>query len=137
MTKPLYENLQSVRVETEEGDLLPIMDVAGAKFSELINAVTSREKAGTLTLKIAVKPSTAGALAVKAEVAINKPKGLPPESLLWATPDGNLMTEDPRQLKLEMRPVAPEPERELKHLATHVTGHTKGSAAASATRLLQ
>lgn len=44
MSKPLNENLTSVRVETEDGDLLPIMDVAGTKFSELINAVASHQK---------------------------------------------------------------------------------------------
>lgn len=38
MAKPLNDNLKAVRVETEDGDLLPIMDVAGAKFSELIIA---------------------------------------------------------------------------------------------------
>lgn len=117
MSKPLNENIQHVRVETEQGDLIPIMDAAGLKFSELVNAVTANQKAGTLTLKIAVKPSTAGALAVKAEVAITKPKGLPPESLLWATPEGNLMAEDPRQTKLELKPVATEPVRELKTVA--------------------
>jgi len=114
MSKPLNENLASVRLETEDGDLLPIMDVAGAKFSELINAVASHQKAGTLTLKIAVKPSTAGAMAVKADVSITKPKGLPPESLLWATPEGNLIGEDPRQTKLDLESVAPDPVRELK-----------------------
>ncbi len=114
MSKPLNENLTSVRVETEDGDLLPIMDVAGAKFSELINAVASHQKAGTLTLKIAVKPSTAGAMAVKADVRITKPKGLPPESLLWATPEGNLIAEDPRPTKLDLKAVAPDPVRELK-----------------------
>lgn len=114
MSKPLNENIQYVRVETEAGDLVPIMDAAGAKFNELISAVTSHQKAGTLTLKIAVKPSTAGALAVKADVSITKPKGLPPESLLWATPEGNLMAEDPRQTKLELRQVTAEPARELK-----------------------
>ncbi|MDD2663986.1 MAG: hypothetical protein PHD19_09515 [Dechloromonas sp.] len=46
MAKPLNENLKAVRVETDEGDLLPIMDVAGTKFSELINAVTAHNKAG-------------------------------------------------------------------------------------------
>lgn len=117
MAKPLNENLCSVRVETEEGDLLPIMDVAGTKFSELINAVAAHQKAGTLTLKIAIKPSTAGAMAVKADVSITKPKGLPPESLLWATPDGNLMAEDPRQTKLDLRAVVPDPVRELKAVA--------------------
>lgn len=117
MSKPLYENLTAVRVETEEGDLLPIMEAAGTKFSELINAVSNHQKAGTLTLKIAVKPSTAGALAVRADVSITKPKGLPPESLLWATPEGNLMAEDPRQTKLELKPVKMEQPRELKVVA--------------------
>lgn len=116
MTKPLNENLIAVRVETEAGDLVPIMDAAGDKFSELINAVTSHQKVGTLTLKIAVKPSTAGAMAVKAEVSISKPKGLPPESLLWATPEGNLIGEDPKQIKLDLKAVAAEPARELKEV---------------------
>lgn len=114
MTKPLYENLSNVRIETEEGDLLPIMDVAGSKFSELITAVAAHQKAGTLTLKIAVKPSTAGAMAVKADVTITKPKGMPAESLLWATPEGNLMAEDPRQTKLDLKAVTAEPTRALR-----------------------
>lgn len=117
MGKPLNENLRNVRVETEEGDLLPIMDVAGAKFSELVRAVTDNNKAGTLTLKISVKPSTAGTLAVKSEVAIKKPQGMPAESLLWPTPDGNLLAEDPRQAKLDLKQVAAEPTRELKPLS--------------------
>lgn len=98
------------------------------KFAELVNAVTANNKAGTLTLKIAVKPSTAGALAVKAEVSITKPKGLPPESLLWATPEGNLMAEDPRQTKLELRDVTP-PTRELKAIAPEPARELKTAAA--------
>lgn len=129
MSKPLNENIKHVRVENEQGDLLPIMDAAGAKFAELVNAVTANNKAGTLTLKIAVKPSTAGALAVKAEVSITKPKGLPPESLLWATPEGNLMAEDPRQTKLELRDVTPTPTRELKAIAPEPARELKTAAA--------
>ena len=34
MAKPLNENLKAVCIETEEGDLIPVMDLAGAKFSE-------------------------------------------------------------------------------------------------------
>lgn len=112
--KPLNENLTAVRVETDEGDLLPIMEFAGAKFSELISAVDSHQKAGKLTLKIDIKPSTAGAMAVKAECSIVKPKGKPAESLLWATPEGNLLAEDPKQGKLPLKQVAAEPARELK-----------------------
>jgi len=114
MSKPINENIRDIRVESEEGDLMPLLDHAGAKFSEVIAAVVANNKAGSLTMKIDVKPSTAGALAVKAEVKITKPKGLPPESLLWPTPEFNLMAEDPRQTKLELKPVAAEPVRELK-----------------------
>ena len=114
MSKPLNENLKAVCIATEDGDLVPVMDLAGAKFSELIKSVSENNKVGTLTLKIAVKPSTAGTLAVKAEIAISKPKGMPAESLLWPTPEGNLMAEDPRQAKLELKPVQAEPARELK-----------------------
>lgn len=117
MSKPLNENIRDVRIEDENGDIRPVLDVAGGKLSDLITAVVANNKAGSLTLKIDIKPSTAGALAVKAEVKITKPKGLPPESLLWATPDGNLMADDPRQTKLELKPVAAEPSRELKTVA--------------------
>ena len=114
MAKPLNDNLKAVRVETNDGDLVPIMDVAGIKFSELIQSVAQHNKAGKLTLKIDIKPSTAGTLAVRADVSITKPKGMPAESLLWPTPEGNLLAEDPRQTKLDLKTVAAEPSRELK-----------------------
>lgn len=114
MAKPLNENLKSVYIETDDGDMIPVMDVAGSKLAELINSVTANNKSGTLTLKLSIKPSTAGTLAVKAEVNIVKPKGMPAESLLWPTPDGNLMSDDPRQTKLDLKPVVAEPARELK-----------------------
>jgi len=114
MAKPINENIKAVRIENESGDLIPVLDHAGEQLSDLIAAIVSTNKAGTLTMKISIKPSTAGALAVKAEVKVTKPKGLPPESLLWATPDNNLIAEDPRQTKLDLKPVLAEPARELK-----------------------
>jgi hypothetical protein len=116
MTKPLNENIRDIRIENDTGDLLPLLDHAGAKLSEVIAAVVANNKAGSLTLKIDIKPSTAGALAVKADVKITKPKSSPPESLLWPTPEGNLIADDPRQVKLELKPVAAEPARELKSI---------------------
>ena len=114
MPKPINENLRDLRIENEEGDLIPVLDHAGEEFGKLINAVVTNGKAGSITMKIDIKPSTAGALAVKATVVSKIPKGLPPESLLWPTPEGNLMAEDPRQTKLDLKPVAAEPTRELK-----------------------
>lgn len=117
MTKPLHENLERVLLVTNDGELVPVMDAAGALFSELVSAVAAQQKAGTLTLKIAVKPSTAGAMAVKAEISAKKPQGMTPESLLWATPEGNLIAEDPRQQKFDFKPVPAAPARELKAIS--------------------
>lgn len=114
MSKPINENIRDVRIENEDGDLIPVLDHAGNEFAKLINAIVQTGKAGAITMKIDVKPSTAGALAVKAAIATKIPKGLPPESLLWPTPEGNLLAEDPRQTKLDLKPVAAEPVRELK-----------------------
>ncbi len=112
--KPIHDNLKAVRIEDDDtGDLLPLLDYAGQRFSDLVKAVVDTNKSGSITLKIIVKPSTAGALAVKPEVRVIMPKGCPTEALLWPTPDGNLVSEDPRQSKLELRPVPGAP-RELK-----------------------
>jgi hypothetical protein len=106
MSRPINENIRDVRIENDDGDLIPVLDHAGAEFGRLINAVVATGKAGAITLRIDIKPSTAGALAVKATVTLKAPKALPPEALLWPTPEGNLIAEDPRQMKIELRPVA-------------------------------
>lgn len=113
MSKPINENIRFVRIENASGDLIPVLDHAGDMFSTLVKSVTEHNKAGTLTMRISLKPSTAGALAVKAEVSSVLPKGLPPEALLWPTPEGNLIAEDPRQSKLNLHPVLADPAREL------------------------
>ena len=68
MGKPINENIRDVRIENEDGDLIPVLDHAGAEFATMIKSVVTTGKAGAITLKIDVKPSTAGALAVKATV---------------------------------------------------------------------
>jgi hypothetical protein len=113
MAKPIHINLNGVSIETEDGEILPMLDLASDKLAELVSAVTGTGKAGSLTIKVDLKPSTAGALAVKGAVTIKKPQRLPREALLWPTPDGNLMAEDPRQTKLELRQIA-EQKTELK-----------------------
>lgn len=106
MSKPLNDNIRYVSIEDDAGDLRPLLDEAGDKLSELVRAVSATGKAGSLTIKLDLKPSTAGALAVKPTVKVTLPKGLPAESLLWPTPEGNLITEDPRQSKLPLKAVA-------------------------------
>jgi hypothetical protein len=113
MSKPINENIRSIMIENDHGDHIPVLDHAGDEFCKLVNAVVSTGKAGSLSMKIDIKPSTAGALAAKAIVTAKVPVGMPPEALLWPTPEGNLVSEDPNQTKLDLR-VIDEPKRELK-----------------------
>ena len=117
MPKPLHLNLNGVSVETDDGEIMQLLDLASEKLAELVNAITNTGKAGSLTMKIELKPSTAGALAVRGDVKIKKPQRMPREALLWATPDGNLMADDPRQIKMELKTV-PEQTTELQTVAT-------------------
>lgn len=114
MSKPLNENLTSVRVETEDGDLLPVMDVAGTKFSELINAVAANNKAGTLTLKIAVKPLHRWRDGSQSGSEHHQAEGHASRIAALGHAGRQPLAEDPRQTKLDLKAVAPEPVRELK-----------------------
>jgi len=43
--KPIHDNLKAVRIEDDEtGDLLPLLDYAGQKFSNLVKAVVDTNK---------------------------------------------------------------------------------------------
>lgn len=55
MSKPINENLRELRIENEDGDLIPVLDHAGAEFAALIKAVVSTGKAGAITT-VAAEP---------------------------------------------------------------------------------
>lgn len=113
MSKPLNENLRNIHVGDDNGDSRPLLEAAGDLLCELVRLVSAHGKPGALTLKLEVRPSTAGAMAIKPTLTLKKPQGLPAEALLWPTPDGNLETEDPRQTRLELRATGA-PVREIK-----------------------
>ncbi|MHB0992646.1 MAG: hypothetical protein ACYC0M_15415 [Burkholderiales bacterium] len=113
--KPIHLNLNGVYIETDDGEVLQLLDLAGEKLAELVNAINDTGKAGSLSIKIDLKPSTAGALAVRGNVTIKKPARMPREALLWPTSDGNLLSEDPKQMKMELKPVQDE-KRDLKQV---------------------
>ena len=93
-----------------------LIDDASEGMADLVQRVDATGKPGKLTITISLRNATAGALAVTGAVAIKKPAEQPVESLMFPTPEGNLLTEDPRQNKLDLKPVAVEP-RELKQVA--------------------
>jgi hypothetical protein len=93
-----------------------LIDEASEKLAELVKAVDASGKAGSITIKIALRKATAGALAVTGKVDLKKPAEPVVESLLFATPEGNLLAEDPKQTKLDLKPVSVET-KELKTVA--------------------
>jgi hypothetical protein len=101
-------------------DILPMLrmgeavEEASKKMNELIQAVDNTGKPGTFILKITVKPSTSGALELTDDIAIKKPEGKKGSSLFFATPEGNLQRNDPRQNELPGLKVIQEETRELK-----------------------
>ena len=108
MVRPITDTLRHL----EAGCLI---DEASELLADLVKAVDATGKTGSLTLTLKLRKATAGALAVTGSVSVKKPAEPAIESLLFATPEGNLMTEDPRQTKLDLKPIAVEA-KELKQI---------------------
>ena len=99
MARPILETLNHLN----NGTLM--MDASEA-MSELVQAVGETGKAGKITIEISIRKATAGAMALTGKVSVKKPAQINFESLMFATPEGNLLTEDPRQAKLNLTPVS-------------------------------
>lgn len=98
MLRPIIETLNRL-------DAGMLMDDATEKLAEVVKSVEETGKAGELTIKVKVRKATAGALALEGVVTSKMPPKEKFESLLFATPEGNLLAEDPRQQRLELRQV--------------------------------
>lgn len=83
-----------------------LIDDAAELMAELVTAVGSTNKPGKLTIEISVRRATAGAMALKGKVTVKKPAEPVFESLMFPTPEGNLLTEDPNQKSFDLRPVS-------------------------------
>lgn len=81
------------------------MDEASEQLAELVSAVNSTGKGGKITLEISVKKMSKGACGVIGKIKLSKPLEAPDATLMFPTPEGNLLTEDPRQSKLELKQV--------------------------------
>lgn len=101
-------------------------DIAGGMMVEeasetlraLVLAVDEQGKGGDLTIKIKVAPAgrQSGAMNVSYEVKSNKPEGQRPSSIMWGTPEGDLLANDPRQQTLQLRTVPEVAAVELKQV---------------------
>lgn len=97
--KPITETLRHVR----GGQLL---DEASEKLAEIVKAVDITGKGGRLTIELQVKKlSRSGALEIIDKVTSKVPAESPITTMMYPTPEGNLITEDPRQQKLDLKSV--------------------------------
>lgn len=98
MAKPLSETFK--RLSGGERD-----DEAGERLAELVSAVDSTGKGGTLIIKISVKKTSKSAMSILADIKMTKPQDAPDSTLMFPTPEGDLLLNDPRQQSLELRTV--------------------------------
>lgn len=80
------------------------IDAASDKLAELVAAVDSSGKSGRIDMTITVKKATrGGAMHITGKVKLIKPAEEPMEAMLFATPEGNLVADDPNQQKLDLK----------------------------------
>lgn len=95
MPRPVLETLHHIQNGT-------FLAEAADQLAELVKAVDTTGKPGKLTLTINVRKAMHTALAIKGKVVVAMPPEAPLEALMFPTPEGNLLTEDPRQSKLPL-----------------------------------
>jgi hypothetical protein len=98
MPRPILETLRHLEGGT-------FLDASAEKLAEIVKTVDATGKPGKLTLEITVRKASSTALAVEGKAIAKLPKEKPVEALLFPTPEGNLLTEDPRQARLPLAPV--------------------------------
>jgi hypothetical protein len=100
--RPFYDFLREHRNGLTHDEL-------ATGLNDLVAAVCEENKAGTLTFSVSVKPMGKGdGLEVSAEVKTKLPKKTPGVSIFFATPENNLVRQDPRQQSMELREIAPQ-----------------------------
>jgi hypothetical protein len=92
-----------------------VADEAAMLMQQLVAAVQTHGKKGSLRLDIEVQPmkGNATALMVSAQASIRPPKGEPTAAVFFFDGDNNLVRDDPRQLAL------PGVLREIKQAVNH------------------
>ncbi|WJF91975.1 hypothetical protein QS306_14480 [Paraburkholderia bonniea] len=83
-----------------------LLDHASEQFAELVRAIDENGGTGKILLEVSVKKaSRGGAMLVTGKSTLKKPADEPMEAMLFATPEGNLIADDPRQQKLDLKRV--------------------------------
>jgi hypothetical protein len=77
-------------------------------LQELTAAVVEERKAGSLTLKITLKPLAKGdGMEVSCDTKLNAPQPVPGVSIFYPTPSNDLVRQDPRQQAMDLKEIGP------------------------------
>lgn len=98
MRKQFHQVLGDIRA----GEL---NDELTAALTELVTAVQNTGKAGSLTLKIKLKPTKGLAFEIEDDLSTNVPMLDKPATILFPTVEGNLVPYNPMQKQLDLRTV--------------------------------
>lgn len=93
-TKQFADVLQDLRYGT-------LHDELSDKLQEVVNACIDTGKVGSITLSIKLKPGKSGELEIIDTVKAQIPELEKGTSIMWATPEGNLQRQDPRQMTID------------------------------------
>lgn len=108
--RPITDVIRDIRY----GEFL---DEASDQFNKLVTAVENTGKGGSMTITIKLKPSAAGAIEVTDEVKAKLPELARGSSLFFATPEGNLQRNNPKQRELPNLQVATPAAQQIKDAA--------------------
>ncbi|MEY2686851.1 MAG: hypothetical protein RL375_1049 [Pseudomonadota bacterium] len=78
------------------------LDTCSDLMAEVVRSVEDTGKAGKLTITLDVK-KVSGAISVLAKATNKAPERAPDPDLFYATVEGNLSIDNPRQTKLDLR----------------------------------
>jgi len=101
MARPITDTLRLL----DEGAFL---DHCSEQLAKLVRGVEETGKAGKLQLTLEVKRGTKGAMLIRPDCAVKVPEAKLEPTMLWATPEGNLTPDNPKQQKLDLRQVDPD-----------------------------
>lgn len=83
-----------------------LVDEATTALNNVVSAVSETGKGGQIVLKIAIKPNArSGTMNVSHDITTKIPQGDKVTSVMWPTPEGDLLASDPRQKSLDLKTV--------------------------------
>lgn len=106
MIRPITDTIRHI-----DGGYL--VDRASRMMNQLVKDIDASGGSGKIALEIHIKNEGNGVMRVTGKIKIAKSKPIEPlmMSFLYATPEGNLTTENPSQKKLDLE-IVPKPDLE-------------------------